>query len=143
MRHSSESVQCDKCKNFYHMGCVQPPLSAKPSRGYGWACGPCSRQHDDDVDKHQLLTRVGIPPPKPKSNAPPVRGRGRPRKDQQAREKDDKIEVKHFRMWPFRYFGCVVSYMITQNGLKRFFSGCTLLRRIRWVRACYYSHCSH
>ncbi|TFY78651.1 hypothetical protein EWM64_g5362 [Hericium alpestre] len=35
----------------------------------------------------------------------PARGRGRPRKDRSLAEKEEKFEVKHFKMWPFRYFG--------------------------------------
>lgn len=33
------------------MRCVQPPLQAKPSRGYGWTCAPCSRRHEEEVDE--------------------------------------------------------------------------------------------
>lgn len=32
------------------MSCVSPPLVAKPARGYGWTCAPCSRRHEDQVD---------------------------------------------------------------------------------------------
>ncbi|KAE9396813.1 BAH-domain-containing protein [Gymnopus androsaceus JB14] len=44
-----DSVQCDRCKCYFHMRCVQPPLQAKPSRGYGWTCAPCSRRHEEEV----------------------------------------------------------------------------------------------
>lgn len=43
---SQDSVDCAICKNSYHMNCVQPPLPKKPSRGFAWACGPCSRQQE-------------------------------------------------------------------------------------------------
>ncbi|THH17442.1 hypothetical protein EW146_g3363 [Bondarzewia mesenterica] len=98
-----ESVRCDRCKRFFHMTCVQPPLIAKPSRGYGWTCAPCSRAHEKEVAGHQV--RHPTPNSKPKSNAPPARGRGRPRKDRSLAEKEESVEVKHFKMWPFRYFG--------------------------------------
>ncbi|KAK1220878.1 putative PHD type zinc finger protein with BAH domain-containing protein [Marasmius sp. AFHP31] len=102
---SPESVQCDRCKNYFHMGCVQPPLLAKPSRGYGWTCGPCSKRHEEEVDGRGV--RHGTPGARPgnKSNAPAVRGRGRPRKDRTQAEKEENMTVKHFKMWPFRYFG--------------------------------------
>ncbi|KDQ26518.1 hypothetical protein PLEOSDRAFT_1105423 [Pleurotus ostreatus PC15] len=101
---SPETVQCDRCKKYFHMRCVQPPLLGKPSRGYGWTCAPCSKQHEEEVDSHD----VRHPTPtitKPKSNAPPVRGRGRPRKDRGQAEREENLPVKHFNMWPFRYFG--------------------------------------
>src|ERR1700721_4860239 len=83
---SPETVQCDRCKKFFHMGCVQPPLLAKPSRGYGWTCAPCSQKHEEEVDSHDVrhVTPVII---KPKSNAPAPRGRGSPRKAPSLREK--------------------------------------------------------
>ncbi|KAH9832546.1 uncharacterized protein C8Q71DRAFT_258205 [Rhodofomes roseus] len=101
-----ETVQCDRCKKFFHMSCVNPPLLAKPSRGYGWTCAPCSRRHEEEVDNHEGLRQLVPAPPKVvKTNAPAARGRGRPRKDRQLAEKEENLEVKHFKMWPFRYFG--------------------------------------
>ena len=90
------------------MRCVHPPLVAKPSRGYGWTCAPCSREHEEEVDGHKVTRHLTPIAPKPKSNAPDPRGRGRPRKDRTLAEKEENMEVKHFKMWPFRYFGCVV-----------------------------------
>jgi hypothetical protein len=89
------------------MGCVQPPLNAKPTRGYGWTCGPCSRAHEKAVEGHDVR-HVSSPAAKPKSHAPPARGRGRPRKDRTLAEKEENVPVRHFKMWPFRYFGSVI-----------------------------------
>jgi len=100
---SPDTVGCDRCKHFFHMSCVQPPLLAKPSRGYGWTCAPCSKRHEEEVDKHDV--RHPTPITKPKSNAPAPRGRGRPRKDRSLAEKEENVEIKYFKMWPFRYFG--------------------------------------
>lgn len=101
---NADTVQCHRCKRFFHMGCVQPPLSAKPTRGYGWTCAPCARQHEEEVDSHEVRHPTPLLP-KPKSNAPAPRGRGRPRKDRTLAEKEENLPVKHFNMWPFRYFG--------------------------------------
>lgn len=101
-----ETVRCDRCKSFFHMGCVQPPLIAKPTRGYGWTCGPCSRAHEQAVEGHDVR-HAPSPLTKPKSHAPPARGRGRPRKDRTLAEKEENVPVRHFKMWPFRYFGFV------------------------------------
>jgi len=56
-----------------------------------------------------------VPPPaaKPKSHAPPARGRGRPRKDRTLAEKEESVPVRHFKMWPFRYFGSVSEILLT------------------------------
>ena len=102
-----ETVRCDRCKSFFHMGCVQPPLIAKPTRGYGWTCGPCSRAHEQAVEGHDVR-HAPSPSTKPKSHAPPARGRGRPRKDRTLAEKEENVPVRHFKMWPFRYFGFVL-----------------------------------
>ncbi|RPD53362.1 hypothetical protein L227DRAFT_581377 [Lentinus tigrinus ALCF2SS1-6] len=99
----AESLQCDRCKNFFHMECVTPPMLSKPSRGYGWTCAPCSRAHEEEVEGHDVRHHTPVAP-KPKG-APAARGRGRPRKDRVLAEKEENVEIKHFKMWPFRYFG--------------------------------------
>ena len=32
------------------MNCVRPPLLKKPSRGFAWACGPCSRAQERKLE---------------------------------------------------------------------------------------------
>ncbi|CAK4031978.1 Lid2 complex component snt2 [Lecanosticta acicola] len=56
---SSDSVDCAICKNSYHMNCVQPPLPKKPSRGFAWACGPCSRASEREMEARNTPTRSG------------------------------------------------------------------------------------
>lgn len=97
------------------MSCVSPPLVAKPSRGYGWTCAPCSRRHEDQVDSGEAsgsqVQPLGNRDGASRSNGVAVksgRGRGRPRKEKPGptplfREED--LNVKHYKMWPFRYFG--------------------------------------
>ncbi|KXN90670.1 SANT domain-containing protein 2 [Leucoagaricus sp. SymC.cos] len=109
---SAETVQCDRCKKYFHMGCVQPPLQAKPSRGYGWTCAPCSRKHEEEVDSHDV--RYPTPSAPRRTNAPPARGRGRPRKDRAQAEREENFPVKHFNLWPFRYFG---QYTVAEDTL--------------------------
>jgi hypothetical protein len=57
------------------------------------------------VDGHQIRHVTPLPPKPLKSNAPAARGRGRPRKDKTQAEREENLVVKHFNMWPFRYFG--------------------------------------
>ncbi|KAJ4987413.1 BAH domain-containing protein [Stagonosporopsis vannaccii] len=47
---SNDSVECAVCHNTYHMNCVRPPLLKKPSRGFAWACGPCSRAQEKKLE---------------------------------------------------------------------------------------------
>lgn len=56
---SSDSVDCAICKNSYHMNCVQPPLPKKPSRGFAWACGPCSRASEREMEARNTPTQSG------------------------------------------------------------------------------------
>lgn len=86
------------------MSCVQPPLLAKPARGYGWSCARCS--HKDDEEEGGQAGAAG----KSKSVvAPNYRTRGRPKGSRNnaltpAKPPDD-TEERYFKMWPFRYFG--------------------------------------
>lgn len=108
---SPDSVQCDRCKRYFHMRCVQPPLAAKPSRGYGWTCGPCSKRHEEEVDgRGDARTNTPGARPISKPTGPTTRGRGRPRKDKSQADREETLKVKHFKMWPFRYFGYVRSF---------------------------------
>ncbi|PVH88375.1 hypothetical protein DL98DRAFT_478246 [Cadophora sp. DSE1049] len=47
---SNDSVDCAVCHNTYHMSCVNPPLLKKPSRGFAWACGPCSKAQEKKLE---------------------------------------------------------------------------------------------
>jgi hypothetical protein len=47
---SNNSVDCAVCRQTYHMNCVRPPLLKKPSRGFAWACGPCSRAQERKLE---------------------------------------------------------------------------------------------
>lgn len=56
---SNDSVDCAICKNSYHMNCVQPPLPKKPSRGFAWACGPCSRASERKLEARNTPSMSG------------------------------------------------------------------------------------
>lgn len=48
--YSNDSIDCAVCQNTYHMCCVSPPLVKKPSRGFAWACGPCSKAQEKKLE---------------------------------------------------------------------------------------------
>lgn len=56
---TTDSVDCAICKNSYHMNCVQPPLPKKPSRGFAWACAPCSRASEKKMEARNTPTASG------------------------------------------------------------------------------------
>lgn len=49
------------CKHIFHLSCLDPPLAQKPRVGYSWACAPCSKAHDEEVESYM---ETGIAPPK-------------------------------------------------------------------------------
>ncbi|KAJ1948886.1 putative PHD type zinc finger protein with BAH domain-containing protein, partial [Linderina pennispora] len=40
----SESLKCSVCEKHYHMQCLDPPITRKPSKGYSWQCAACMRR---------------------------------------------------------------------------------------------------
>ncbi|PAV92553.1 hypothetical protein WR25_10672 [Diploscapter pachys] len=42
-------VDCDECNNFYHIGCLDPPLDRLPKKSkYGWICSKCNESSDSE-----------------------------------------------------------------------------------------------
>ncbi|XP_071942117.1 PHD finger protein 14-like [Antedon mediterranea] len=45
-------VSCDKCKNCYHFGCLNPALKKSPKqRGYEWFCTDCDSEDEEEQAK--------------------------------------------------------------------------------------------
>ncbi|KAH7076591.1 hypothetical protein BKA63DRAFT_510354 [Paraphoma chrysanthemicola] len=111
---SNDSVECAVCHNTYHMNCVRPPLLKKPSRGFAWACGPCSRAQEkklearrtpllgaagEDGDEEEMLdeeeeeaggdTNANTPDPDNHVDSHP----------------GTQAEIALAKMWPMRYLG--------------------------------------
>jgi hypothetical protein len=113
---SHDSVDCAICKNSYHMNCVQPPLPKKPSRGFAWACGPCSRASEKKLEQRNTPTVSGdvteaeeeelleeeLPSASNESTrAPSPSGSDRILDDHPATQ----AEIAMAKMWPMRYLG--------------------------------------
>lgn len=112
---SHDSVDCAICKNSYHMNCVQPPLPKKPSRGFAWACGPCSRASEKKMEARNTPTVSGdvteaeeevveeeeIPEPSNDTTRAPS-----PSEDVAMEEHPaTAAEIALAKMWPMRYLG--------------------------------------
>ncbi len=106
----NDSVDCGVCRNTYHMNCVQPPLAKKPSRGFAWSCGPCSRAQERKLEqRHTAILsadrdedlvedeedEAGAIIPVVKADQPEIP------KDIPAAQ----AEIAQARMWPWRYLG--------------------------------------
>ena len=94
---SSVGADSRLCKKHYHMACLNPPLSAKPAKGYSWVCPPCSLQRDKDVQAQKFHYQP---------TAGPSTSTSRPKAASKAEKGDDvgRADVT-FRGWPWRYFG--------------------------------------
>ena len=115
---TSESVDCAICQNSYHMNCVQPPLPKKPSRGFAWACAPCSRASEKRLEARNTPLASGnvteveeeepieeeqpqMPPSHDTTCAPS------PTQDPMLIDEPPatQTEVAMAKMWPMRYLG--------------------------------------
>lgn len=106
----NDSVECAVCHNTYHMNCVRPPLLKKPSRGFAWACGPCSRAQEkklearlgtthEDAEEEEVIdeeeeeasgdTNADTPDPDSQVDTHPA----------------TQAEIALAKMWPMRYLG--------------------------------------
>lgn len=58
---SNDSVDCAVCQSTYHMSCISPPLLKKPSRGFAWACGPCSKAQEKKLEAQNTPNLLDTP----------------------------------------------------------------------------------
>lgn len=50
-----DSINCLLCQKHYHMMCLDPPLTRKPSRGFSWSCAQCTKKHDLELQSNSSL----------------------------------------------------------------------------------------
>ncbi|KAG8625127.1 hypothetical protein KVT40_006878 [Elsinoe batatas] len=111
---SHDSVDCAMCGNSYHMNCVRPPLPKKPSRGFAWACGPCSRAQEkklearhtpqvgpngEEIDEEMLEEEEEEPAVGDSTRAPS------PEEIDVDKHPATQAEIALAKMWPMRYLG--------------------------------------
>lgn len=96
------------------MACVNPPLSKKPSRGFAWSCGPCSRAQEKRLEARQtsLVHEASMEGDEEIREGEDEKGVVLPtiQKDLDAHEETPPIthnqaEVAKAQMWPWRYLG--------------------------------------
>ncbi|KAI9885207.1 MAG: hypothetical protein M1823_003010 [Watsoniomyces obsoletus] len=120
---SNDSVDCAVCRSTYHMGCVRPPLLKKPSRGFAWACGPCSRAQERKLEaRNTPLINGGVlgadedeimeedddegldRGTQPGGDAPGV-GEGEAGGSEPRVDAATPKQSAHAKLWPWRYLG--------------------------------------
>ncbi|XP_060523888.1 PHD finger protein 14 isoform X2 [Cylas formicarius] len=53
-RHDQHMLaKCDTCHLYYHMNCLNPPLSRLPKKSklYGWQCSECDKSSDSEIEE--------------------------------------------------------------------------------------------
>ncbi|KAI9845812.1 MAG: putative PHD type zinc finger protein with BAH domain-containing protein [Sclerophora amabilis] len=117
---SNDSVECAVCRSTYHMNCVRPPLLKKPSRGFAWACGPCSRaqekklearntpivgkkaaevEEEEVFDEEEEDAAAGG-----EIDAAEISPAGTPSQDSSIHPATPE-QAAHAKLWPYRYLG--------------------------------------
>ncbi|KAF2163885.1 hypothetical protein M409DRAFT_25661 [Zasmidium cellare ATCC 36951] len=111
---SNDSVDCAICKNSYHMNCVQPPLPKKPSRGFAWACGPCSRASEKKMEATPTHSAEATEAEEEETAEEEAPGASNDTTRAPSPIADDMIvddhpatqaEIALAKMWPMRYLG--------------------------------------
>ena len=115
----NDSVDCGVCRETWHMGCVRPPMTKKPTRGFAWSCGPCSKarerkleerhatiithqptDQDEEIAEDEEVEEAGMIGPGPKDSSP----------DETLESSADvgasvQADLAQIQMWPWRYLG--------------------------------------
>ncbi|KAF2707523.1 hypothetical protein K504DRAFT_383392 [Pleomassaria siparia CBS 279.74] len=111
---TNDSVECAVCRNTYHMNCVRPPLLKKPSRGFAWACGPCSRAQEKKLEARRTpLVGAGNDEGEDEEHIDEEEedagGDSTPDPDDSENHVDlhpgTQAEIALAKMWPMRYLG--------------------------------------
>ncbi|KAI9825782.1 MAG: putative PHD type zinc finger protein with BAH domain-containing protein [Phylliscum demangeonii] len=113
---SNDSVQCAVCQSTYHMNCVRPALLKKPSRGFAWACAPCSRAQERKLearnvpmikdimeqDEEEIFEEDEEDPTSQSLAGPDA---ARPKQQAAAVDLKTPEQSAHASLWPYRYLG--------------------------------------
>lgn len=52
-------AKCDTCHLYYHLNCLNPPLTRLPKKSklYGWQCSECDKSSDSEIDMKEKGAR--------------------------------------------------------------------------------------
>ncbi|KAI9723146.1 MAG: putative PHD type zinc finger protein with BAH domain-containing protein [Chrysothrix sp. TS-e1954] len=115
----NDAVDCGVCEQTWHMGCVQPPMTKKPARGFAWTCGPCSKARERKLEE-RLTTVIAQESLDQEEELPEDEGSKEPgmiARGPNGVLNDDTADATHevlssvqadlaqVQMWPWRYLG--------------------------------------
>lgn len=101
-----DSIRCSKCLQDFHMHCLDPPMTRKPTRGFAWSCARCVKAEIEGREAspgqsrgRQALVHLSDSPPSPRTD------RADPKIRPSGRNGARKASVASRELWPFRYLG--------------------------------------
>lgn len=104
----ADSVTCALCSRAYHFACLNPPLTRKPERGYTWACAPCSKQRQDEIED-SLSKGLDATPASASGSGRTLRDKGKKKETPTTTVIQSGSEaggtLRTVDGWPFRYYG--------------------------------------
>ena len=109
------------------MNCVQPPLPKKPSRGFAWACGPCSRASEKKMEARSTPHSAEATEAEEEEPAEEeIAGASNDTTRAPSPSGDDMIvddhpatqaEIALAKMWPMRYLGILFRLTLYKVGM--------------------------
>ncbi|CAF0818675.1 unnamed protein product [Brachionus calyciflorus] len=107
-------IDCDTCKNVYHINCLDPPLSSVPKKTklYGWECAKCVEKKstsdvEDEIKTEELNDSVNKRPKRERkqrvlddgdtSTSPKKRMRKNNSKTKLKKSNDDEIKIENLK----------------------------------------------
>ncbi|XP_076250118.1 PHD finger protein 14 isoform X3 [Rhynchophorus ferrugineus] len=101
-------AKCDTCHLYYHMNCLNPPLSRLPKKSklYGWQCSECDKTSDSEVEEVKTPRRSrsvysrenrseSITPSTPKLKIKPMEPHGVPNSTENTPAQESKKDRRH------------------------------------------------
>ena len=87
-------VECDACHNYYHLGCVDPPLTSVPkkSANYIWQCMECDSSEEEEEEEEEKPAASDDDNSTPKRR--PQRASTAPKKFTPSKSPDEKEQDK-------------------------------------------------
>ncbi|KZP01489.1 hypothetical protein CALVIDRAFT_532254 [Calocera viscosa TUFC12733] len=105
-----DCVRCDRCGKYFHTGCPDPPVENKPNKkGWAWFCGPCSKDHREEVEQLGAQNVFRAAKGKP---GKAITKTQKAKQDEKTKAKQQSsfngggaASTKYWKKWPYRYFG--------------------------------------
>lgn len=101
------SVSCEICSKHFHLQCLNPPLPAKPKKGFGFTCAPCFHRQEQEYEEY-LEGKRDTPPTTAKSSKSKGKAKAVPGSTATTPITPATQAPGQMRLlngWPWRYYG--------------------------------------